>query len=315
MDSERFSILHKESNIAFQPLPPDELTAVAHHVELARHLQEIRQLYQIVLFNLRAMRDNYEWMNSGEVRYKGQPAEGREHFIAVNALVINLIGSAKTLTDSMECYMKQDEPKGSAASQSYFDFLHQIYDHCFAYRFLIRLRDFSQHGHPPVSQQCANYCFDLRQITEMPHFSHNQKIKAQMDAAVREILTVYRDLPTLGVTMTVAEFTVGLLQIYDRFLTCAEAHLRASFAQFRAILAAHPEKVNQLEDSPVLFVYDVQDRYAHTVLTEDDTTEMLESYQKEAKETLQIFQHDWNQLKEATLFVNHSSEKKEISIL
>ena len=59
MDSERFFFSNGElDNIAFQPLRPDKLKDAAHHVEIVRHLQEIQQLYQIVLFNLRVMRDN-----------------------------------------------------------------------------------------------------------------------------------------------------------------------------------------------------------------------------------------------------------------
>lgn len=316
MDSERFFFTNGElDDIPFQPLPPEELEDAAHHVEIVRHLQEIQQLFQMVLFNLRVMRDNYKWMSDGEVRYKNRPAEGQEHFIAVNALIVNLIGSARTLTEAMDCYIKEAEPKGSAAAQSYLDFSHQIYDSCFAYRFLIRLRDFSQHGHPPVSRLDANYRFDLRQITEMPHFDHNRQIKEQLDAAVREIMEAYHNQPTLGVTLTVAEFTVGLFRIYDHFLTCVETHLRDSLSRFREILAAHPENVNQWEDGPQFFIYDFRDGNAHTVLVDDDAMEMLENFQQEAKETLQTFQHGWDQLKEGMIFLGRDGEKKEMSIL
>ncbi len=316
MDSERFFFTDGElDGIPFQPLPPEELEDAAHHVEIVRHLQEIQQLFRMVLFNLRVMRDNYKWMRSGEVRCKDRPAEGRDHFIAVNALVVNLIGSARTLTEAMDCYIKEAEPKGSAAAQSYLDFSHQIYDHCFAYRFLIRLRDFSQHGHSPVSQQGADYRFDLRQITEMPHFDHNRQIKQQMDAAVREILEEYRDQPTLGVTLTVAEFTVGLFRIYNHFLICAEAHLRESMARFREILAAHPENANQWEDGPQFFIYDFRNGNAHAVFVDGDTMKMLKNFQQEAKETLQTFQHDWDQLKEGMIFIGSDGEKKEMSVL
>lgn len=318
MDSEQFWFLEDGDmdGVDFQPLPADELGDVERHVELVRHLQELHQLYEIVLFNLDVMRHNYDWRSSGEVRYKGKPAVEHTHFIAVNALIVNLIGSARTLTESMDCYIKENYPAGDPAAQAYFDFSRHIYDKCFAYRFLIRLRDFSQHGHPPVSLRGTNYAFDLRQIVETPHFNHNPRIKEQLETAVKEIMEGMHGYPTVGVTMTVAEFTVGLLKIYDHFLTCVEPELKRSNRRFCSILEAHPENVWPGEgERPDFFIYDIRDSNAQTVIVGDDTMEMLGNYRREEQETLAVYQKDWDGLKEAVVAVGKDGEKHPFSIL
>ena len=59
--------------------------------------------------------------------------------------------------------------------------LSKIYDKKFSYRLLIRLRDFSRHGHLPVYISEDNKCsFDLDQILYTPHFNLNKKIKEEM---------------------------------------------------------------------------------------------------------------------------------------
>ena len=57
MDSEQFFYLDEELDVSeVRELQSDELRCVEHYVEVTRHLQEIQQLYQIVLFNLSIMR-------------------------------------------------------------------------------------------------------------------------------------------------------------------------------------------------------------------------------------------------------------------
>ena len=94
----------------------------------------------------------------------------------------------------------------------------------------------------------------------MPHFTHNKQIKEQLSAIVTEIMDGFHGYPTLGVTMTVAEFTVGLWKIYDYFLTCIEAHLQKSFTQVQAILDRYPENIKFKSDMvPGLFIYSIED--------------------------------------------------------
>ena len=310
MDSERLFLSEEPlENITFEELSTEDLNCVKHHVELVRHLQELHQLYEIVLFNLNIMRHNYVWRSSGEVLYKGTPAEGPEHFTAVNAMIINLIGSARSLTESMDCYMKENYSDSDSEAQAFFQFSHLTYDTCFAYRLLIRLRDFSQHGHPPVSQTGSCYSFDLHQIKGMPHFTHNKQIKSELEAAVKSIMEDFHGQPTLGVTMTVAEFSVALLKVYSHFLTCVEPHLKDSFLHFRETLERYPENILRGDmDTNNFFVFSIEDNLAHVVFPEDNAMKLLITYQSAAKEALDRFAADWDSLTEGTLLIKRKGD-------
>ena len=68
MDSEQFFSLDEELDVSDAlALQPDELNCMEQYVGMIRHLQEIHHLYQIVLFNLNIMRNNYTWMNNGDI--------------------------------------------------------------------------------------------------------------------------------------------------------------------------------------------------------------------------------------------------------
>lgn len=219
-------------------------------------------------------------------------------------MIINLIGSARTLTESMDCYVDEIFESESTDVEAFHGFTHSIYDGCFAYRFLIRLRDFSQHGHPPVSQKDMNYFFDLRQILEMPHFTHNKQIKEQLSASVAEIMDAYHGYPHLGITMTVAEFTVGLWNVYHYFLSCVKTHLQKSFTQAQTIIERYPKNIVLKKDEfSGLFVYSVNDKHANVITVGENTIEMLEQFQLEAKRTLEIFQENWDELKKGVFLL------------
>ncbi len=132
------------------------------------------------------------------------PANSGADYISVNSHIINIISAGRTLIESMECYIKNNSDIGDA-KQKYLDYYHNTYDSSFAYRFLIRLRDYSQHGHLPVSSTGNNYYFDLIQISNKPHYNHNKTFETQMKSIIDEILEKYHNTPTISLTETLAE--------------------------------------------------------------------------------------------------------------
>ena len=166
--------------VAFVSLSESELTVSRHHVEITRHLQEIHHLFLMLKYDIESLQKEYTLDVSGKVFRGGKPAKREEDFIAVNAHVINIISAGRTLTEAMECYINTNERIEPEAKNRYKSFCSNTYDKSFSYRLLIRLRDFSQHGHLPVCKTHNNYCFDLKQILEKPHFNHNEKLRRQM---------------------------------------------------------------------------------------------------------------------------------------
>ena len=254
-------------------------------------------------------------MNNGKVLKNDEPANTEADFIAINAMVNNLISAGRTLVESMECYVSENFPKDNSDRKAYMDFYHKAYDSSFPYRFLIRMRDYSQHGHLPVNQDGEWYGFDLYQVLNKPHFKHNGLIKQQLENAVKEVIDIYGDIPRLSLAMTLAEFTAYLLAIYHQFWVSVEPAMIISEKKFKELIVNHPENVNVVGDENVsLFIYDVDDDgLAHIVFTDDDAAQMLSMFKTEANEVADRYMNSWHQLKQGTL-IFRIVDKKQIEI-
>ena len=304
MDTEKVFMLHgQNTEFSFTQLSDDESSSAKRHVELMRHLQEIRQLYLMFQYCLDSIDSKYTLMSNGNLRIKGKNTSTEEDYIAINALTNSLISSGRTLVEAMECYVRENYSEADAARKEFMDHLHSIYDSSFSYRFLIRMRDYSQHGHLPVNQNGEWFGFDLYQVLNKPHFKHNGKIKQQLEKSVQEVRDVYGDLLRLSLAMTIAEFTAYLLDIYKQFWKNVFPSINDSAKAFSELIVRHPENVNVLgKGQAALFVYDVDDSgMAHVVFTNDDAEKMLSIFQSEAEAVANRYMTSWNQLKEGTL--------------
>lgn len=304
MDTERiFMLPGQNTEFSFTQLSDDESSFAKRHVELVRHLQEIRQLYLMFQYCLDSIDSKYTLMSNGNLRIKGKNTSTEEDYIAINALTNSLISSGRTLVEAMECYVCENYSEADAARKEFMDHLHSIYDSSFSYRFLIRMRDYSQHGHLPVNQNGEWFGFDLYQVLYKPHFKHNGKIKQQLEKSVQEVKDVYGDLPRLSLAMTVAEFTAYLLDIYKQFWQNVLPAIDDSAKAFSELIVCHPENVNVFGNGEAaIFVYDVDDNgMAHVVFTNDDAKKMLSIFQNEADAVANRYMTSWNQLKEGTL--------------
>ena len=303
MDTEKTVTFRDQIELSASELSPDEVELAKHHVEITRHLQEIQQLYLMFQYALDCIDSKYTLMSNGKVLKNNDPANTEADFIAINAMVNNLISAGRTLVESMECYVSENYPKDNSDRKAYMDFYHKAYDNSFPYRFLIRMRDYSQHGHLPVNQDAEWYGFDLYQVLSKPHFKHNGRIKQQLENVVKEVVDIYGDIPRLSLAMTLAEFTAYLLAIYHQFWVSVESEVIVSEKMFKELISNYPENVNAVEDGNVsLFIYDVDDDgVAHVVFTDDDASQMLSMFKAEAKEVADRYMNSWNQLKQGTL--------------
>ncbi len=310
MDTEKLFINGGSfETLTFSELTDEETAAIKRHVELTRHLQEIRQLQKILCFYLDTLTGTYTLMNSGQVYKSGKPANAESDYIALNAHTISIASAARTLTESMECYMKENHSTDDPIRKTYLTFASTVYDSSFAYRLMIRLRDFSQHGHLLVSCQENNYCIDLYQILHKPHFHHNPTIRTQLTQYVEEIIRDFQDTPTLGLAMTLAEFTADLFSVYSKFWNLTEDEIRASHARFCEIADSNPQNINGKDvDGFGLFVYDYTDNIAHAVHMGDDTMKMFRTGKNEAEQAHKRYEKEWLYLKGGMRMLRSASD-------
>lgn len=306
MDTEKtFMLAGSKTEFNFVQLSEEERSFAKRHVEITRHLQEIQQLYLMFQYCLNSIDCKYTLMSSGNIQVNGKNVSAEEDYIAINVLVNSLISAGRTLVEAMECYIRENYSETDTARMEFMDYLHSVYDSSFAYRFLIRMRDYSQHGHLPVNQNGEWFGFELHQILNKPHFKHNTKIKQQLVKSVHEVKDNYRDLPRLSLAMTVAEFTAYLLDVYSQFWKKVSQAIIVSAKEFTELIERHPENINFIGSCEVpIFLYDVEDDgMAHVVFTTDDAKVMLASFQSEAEMVANQYMTSWNRLKEGTLLV------------
>lgn len=312
MDTERTIIAQgKIGEVSFAELNQAELDVARFHVEITRHLQEIHHLYLVFRYNIECLTEKYQLMANGNVLKNKGPAVSDLDYIAINAMVNNLISSGRTLTESMECYVKENVSDTDIDRNDFLKFYHDTYDSSFPYRLLIRMRDYSQHGHLPVNQNGDWYGFDLYQVLKKPHYNHNKQIKQQLERVVTEVKDVYGDIPRLSLAMTIAEYTANLLSIYKKFWECVEPSFGNTVANFKELVAQHPENVNIFYDQgPALFMYDLDDEgQAHMVPTNDDPLSMFSDFKDESHAAQTLFMSEWEQLRSGTIYLRVVDKK------
>lgn len=276
-------------------LNSNELDCIETYVEVTRHIQEIQQLFHVFRCNLKLMLDHYIFNANDMIIRKETFLIEEDDNIIINALTINFLSSAKTLVESLENFLKlhnnvlYDEFKKGCLSK--------IYDDNFYYRFLIRMRDFSQHGHLPVDVDgCGKCCFNLTHILSVPHFSHNKKLSMEMKKIKSEIYDKYSDVPNIIFTVAIAEFNLCVLLIYKEFLNKVENILLAENEKLNKLLNNRPDIIyNSTDFFNGYIFYKENSGGIHCFSPQDNSLNMFVNIKEEA---FQIFIEEEKELEE-----------------
>lgn len=303
MDTEKMFLTDDGFNLVCEELAEEDLKTARYFIEITRHMQEIHQLFLIFKKDIDDLQSEYVLKNNGNVFREQNPANSGADYISVNSHIINIISAGRTLVESMECYIENNSDIGDV-KHKYLDFYHNTYDSSFAYRLLIRLRDYSQHGHLPVSSTGNNYYFDLIQIANKPHYNHNKTLKKQMKSIIDEILEKYHNTPTISLTETLAEYVVKLLAIYKMFWYQTENELTEACAKFQTVVSGYPGNIIKGQEGlNGLFIYDVVDGNAHIVDPIDKPDEMVTRFKNEAEDNFEEYAEAYKEVFGANLYI------------
>lgn len=300
MDTEKTYRTHGQmGDLAIVELAADDLESFKRHVEITRHLQEIHSLFSIFKFQIDILQKEYILKSDGSVFTNQNAADREEDYIAINAYSINIISAGKTLVQSMESFVKMDYfSPDDQLKKEYLEYYHKIYDHSFAYRLMIRLRDYAQHGHLPIDNEGNNYHINLDTILRKPHYNHNKTMAYEMKKIADEISDTYDDTPTFSLTRTLAEFVSKLSLLYERFWDIAENTLLKSQKRAQDIIKKYPENIiNASETFPGFFIYDEEpEGWIHAVSCADDPEAMYHRFKNEARKTCDEYTAAWHEL-------------------
>lgn len=287
MDTESFIPVNNKETIEelrIADIDDIEENIFTFHIELTRHIQESRQLFLIFRFNLESLLNSYTLKAEDRIIRRKNLSSDISDFISINALVINYISSGKTLIDSLEICMKHNFGEDSEGYLNFKNnYLRKTYDEYFGYRFLTRLRDYSQHGHLPISLMANRCSFDLNQIFYTPHFNHNKTIEKEMENIKNEILIKYGNRPCISFTLTLAQYNLGVTLIYKSFLDSIKHLLVESNKKLNSLLRARPDIINHGNGFEGLVFYTIKNDNIHAFNSNDDSMHMFDGYENEAK--------------------------------
>ena len=284
-------------------LTDEDLQIIRSYVEVTRHVQEIKQLFELFRYNLKRLLSTYE-LNVADTVKRHMPRFGSfSDRIELNALVINYISSGKTLIDSIQACMKVTYSEKSTEYTSFCKFLSSVYDDCFSYRLLTRLRDFAQHGHLPVSVNGTRMCFDIAQIINTPHFNHNKTILGEMEKFNEELLVVKKTQPHYVFTLAVAEYTVSMCNIYHKFWVAIQDAFLTTENKLRTLIEGKPECIVHNNDKMNGWLCYSIDGALHLFNTASDSLAMFSRYMGEAKRICELEEKELNELRKSIRIV------------
>lgn len=284
-------------NIKIPELDDKELNIIQEYIEFTRHIQEIDQLFHMFKVNLDNLLINYNLINDDTFFRKMNLFKENDDRIIINTLVINYISSAKTLVESIDNFFS--EKLGEEKYNTYKDdCINKIYDERFSYRLLIRLRDFSQHGHLPVYISVDNKCsFDLEQILNTPHFKHNKKLEKEMKNISSKIQKDFGDNPRIMFTRSIAEFEICILEIYNYFILESIAELANLRKKLDDLIDRRPDIIYKSKDPLNGFIlYVIIDGNAHCMDPRQNSIKMVEKIRDEVKTELENVKKEFEEI-------------------
>jgi len=281
-----------------------ERAELIFHVEIMRHIQELNHLFQVFRFNLLTLRDSFVLTSSDtltrkrltkfEVNQSGEIRDATKQIeieisdgIAINALTISLASSGVALMESIKVFIEHDfseyfkAPKG--LSKTWLD---EVYNKNFAYRLLYELRNFSQHGHLPISVDGSKFALDFIQLLSTPHYKHKKERREQIEAIAAEIFNC-SERPRIAFTPTIADYNLCITKTYVDFLRKTKSAWRDSAKRVKAIVQRYPSNIFKPNNSSFeLFVFSLYDDDMHTIDFGSAADNMVSDYLEKGKQIL-----------------------------
>jgi len=185
--------------------------------------------------------------------------------IAINALTINILSAGKTFAEAINVLIDTVFNTFICPEGFTKKWLSDIYDNNFHYRFMLRLRDYSQHGYLPVSVNDGKFGFDLFQITQAPHFKHNSKFKKELEAHMDKI-EIHSDYPRISYPYILTGYVLCITEIYHDSLYKLKKPWRESVKRIMKLSNMHPNNVFTTKGNlPNLLSFILKDGFTHTI--------------------------------------------------
>ncbi|MBX9114678.1 hypothetical protein HCG83_00010 [Enterococcus casseliflavus] len=268
-----------------------------NYVELTRHIIELDKLFNVFRYNLTNLLKHFTIFTNDLIESTGEKLTEDQYYYQINALTINLISSAKTLTESIEVCMKNFLAEKDFKSFK-IKILSKPYDEHFSYRFLLHVRNYSQHGHLPVNIEQQRVYFDLDEILTMPHFDLNEKLKSEIDEIKEDISARFQDFPRISYVYTIAKFNLITTEIYLNYLKEVKPILMEMDKEKNELLLNTKFKLTNSDGkSSDMVFYDFDGENYHCFNRTENSLSMYASIKKEVKKILREEEQYYKEIK------------------
>jgi len=168
-------------------LSQDELDSIDGATTILRRYLTNQQLFEICRRNFSDFEREIEALSSSYSQdYNLEWSYVSGMVVAVNMRILNLLSSIRTYLDHTEARLKRTFGADSRQVNSFKESTAHEYDNCFSYRFVYRLRNFTQHCGMPLGRILTKSDLNLGHESSATHyidfFFERDHLLAQFDS-------------------------------------------------------------------------------------------------------------------------------------
>ena len=280
-------VILDEKQIHITELLENEKNILIGYVDRTTFMKKIGQLFQVFLFNLNNISNYYNIDIADFIEQSNTSLFIENEYFAINSLIINYISAGKTLIEALQCYGNTFLPA------SFVQFSTKIYDESFSYRFLLMIRNYSQHGNLPLSvDEDGSYYFDFLQIISVRHHDLKKSIKDEMISIKNELLQEYGVLPKFSFCRTISEFTYYIFEFYKLFFNIVSDDFFDFSTQKNNLIDAKPYLIYKSDDQfDGLIFYDINPEIEmyDSFYFNDESKKMFDEMKRESDEYITYY--------------------------
>lgn len=285
MNSRNCYRINEDDKLMITKMSEEHEQLFRKYIDVSAHYQEIMQLYDIMLFNLREVKKHFKFNFDDTV--ENVTGEKKVNIIEVNAVINNTISSAHTLIESIENYDKLYIPEEKSFKANNISV---VFDKYFSYRFMYFIRNYMQHGHIPISYDGKKMYFQLSEILDAKQIKINSDLKRSLQYFENAIICNGEIEPRFAVVPVLYEYFLLVCKISYEFFVCIKENYLMYTEKIDYVLQHYPEYITNLAGNKYVGVYIDTYNGSHGFIYTENTEKNLNSWIQKTENNLKRYQ-------------------------
>lgn len=216
-----------------------ELITLQTHIAEIHNYEKIKRLFEIVSLNsnefVHKSKESLLYMINNSLSVGGNKEEYYKQHLDFNRMFLNYLSSFRTFVDHNETSIKRKYGTDSHEAREFKKITNNIYDKYFSYRFLCKLRNYSQHCGLPIE--------DI-EVSATMQADNSFKGEGKIEFSTKELLANYdgwgpvkRDLEkytSLSVYPIMKEMETALFELWDSLVNLYSKNINNAITYINA---------------------------------------------------------------------------------